>query len=113
MQNKEKIRLGRDIDSDIRIADIAVSRCHATILFQENKFQITDNASKFGTLILLKNPILMDSRSNNFVIQVGKMTIQIELKRHWSFMGCICNKNKMDEQDMSLPTFFNNLKVNY
>jgi len=55
----------------------------------------------------------MDSRSNNFVIQVGKMTIQIELKRHWSFMGCICNKNKMDEQDMSLPTFFNNLKVNY
>jgi pSer/pThr/pTyr-binding forkhead associated (FHA) protein len=38
MQNKEKIRLGRDIDSDIRIADIAVSRCHATILFQENKF---------------------------------------------------------------------------
>jgi len=81
MQNKERIRLGRDVDSDIRITDIAVSRCHAIIIFTENKFYISDNSSKFGTLIMLKNPILIDSQSHGFIIQVGKTTIQVQMRK--------------------------------
>jgi pSer/pThr/pTyr-binding forkhead associated (FHA) protein len=37
--------------SDIRISDISVSRLHAFIKFQDDKFLLIDNNSKFGTLV--------------------------------------------------------------
>jgi len=44
-------KMGRANDQDIRINDISVSRQHATIVFDNSKFLIKDNLSKFGTLI--------------------------------------------------------------
>mmetsp|Transcript_68874 Transcript_68874/g.148577 ORF Transcript_68874/g.148577 Transcript_68874/m.148577 type:complete len:82 (-) Transcript_68874:15-260(-) len=79
MHNKERVRIGRDVDSDIRVSDIAVSRCHATIVFADNKFYISDNSSKFGTLVLLKNPVLIDQKSQGFILQVGKTTLSVLL----------------------------------
>jgi len=35
-KNKNSIKLGRGSDSDIRISDISVSRCHATITQRHN-----------------------------------------------------------------------------
>ena len=57
LDQKQSIKLGRGHDSDIRITDISVSRCHAMIKIDKGSFFIEDNESKFGTLVLLKNHI--------------------------------------------------------
>ena len=46
--------MGRGHESDLRINDISVSRCHALIKFRDNRFLLEDNLSKFGTLVLIK-----------------------------------------------------------
>lgn len=53
-------KMGRGHESDLRINDISVSRCHAAIKFKNNKFVLKDNNSKFGTLVLLKKSIKLD-----------------------------------------------------
>lgn len=52
--NTRSIRLGRGHDSDLRINDISVSRCHAVIRFKGDGFYLQDNMSKFGTLVLVR-----------------------------------------------------------
>jgi pSer/pThr/pTyr-binding forkhead associated (FHA) protein len=51
---KSFFKLGRGHESDLRINDISVSRFHAKIKFENNKFMLEDNKSKFGTLVLVK-----------------------------------------------------------
>ena len=53
--NKDSFKLGRGHESDLRINDISVSRCHAIIKLKEGRFYLEDNLSKFGTLVLVKN----------------------------------------------------------
>jgi hypothetical protein len=53
--DKDVFKMGRGHESDLRINDISVSRCHAMIKFKDNKFLLEDNLSKFGTLVLVKN----------------------------------------------------------
>lgn len=50
---KTVFKLGRGHESDLRINDISVSRCHAMIKLQDGKFLLEDNSSKFGTLVLV------------------------------------------------------------
>lgn len=52
--NKTVFKLGRGHESDLRINDISVSRCHAKIKLHKGKFYLEDNTSKFGTLVLVK-----------------------------------------------------------
>jgi pSer/pThr/pTyr-binding forkhead associated (FHA) protein len=56
----DAIKLGRGHESNIRISDISVSRCHAIIRYVDKKFYIEDNNSKFGTLIGFNAPILIN-----------------------------------------------------
>jgi hypothetical protein len=51
LNNKNNVRLGRGHDSDIRISDISVSRCHAVIRYSNGEFFLEDNSSKFGSLV--------------------------------------------------------------
>lgn len=51
---KTVFKLGRGHESDLRINDISVSRCHTKIKFERGKFLLEDNQSKFGTLVLVK-----------------------------------------------------------
>jgi len=44
---------GRGHISDIRVSDISVSRYHADISYNNNKYILRDNNSKFGSLLLL------------------------------------------------------------
>jgi pSer/pThr/pTyr-binding forkhead associated (FHA) protein len=53
-QHVRSVRLGRGHDSDLRINDISVSRCHAVIRFRNDGFYLQDNMSKFGTLVLVR-----------------------------------------------------------
>lgn len=52
--NKDTFKMGRGHESDLRINDISVSRCHALIKFRDGRFLLEDNLSKFGTLVLIK-----------------------------------------------------------
>jgi len=51
---KEQFNMGRGHESEVRVNDISVSRCHAIIKYKPEGFYIEDNKSKFGTLVLLK-----------------------------------------------------------
>ena len=52
-------KLGRGHESDVRVSDISVSRCHAILKFDKNDhgYYLEDNLSKFGTLVLAKQGI--------------------------------------------------------
>jgi len=71
--------LGRGHESDLRINDISVSRCHAKIKLENGKFLLEDNTSKFGTLVLVKQrtPLLP---FYNKAVQVGRTVINFSVK---------------------------------
>lgn len=62
------IKMGRGHQCDFRISDISVSRIHAHLKFEDGKFLIYDNDSKFGTLVLL---------SQNYGVKEDKAAVQI------------------------------------
>lgn len=55
----KNINLGRGHDSDLRVNDISVSRCHAVIKLKKDGFYLKDNKSKFGTLVLIKHRLAL------------------------------------------------------
>ena len=67
-EEEKTINLGRGHQCDFRISDISVSRVHAHLKFENGKFTVYDNDSKFGTLILL---------TNNYPIRDEKAAVQI------------------------------------
>jgi hypothetical protein len=79
LNNKKNVRLGRGHDSDIRISDISVSRCHAVIQYTDGEFHLLDNSSKFGTLVESRE---IEINKNNPVtcIQVGRTLLMFSLK---------------------------------
>lgn len=62
------IKMGRGHQCDFRISDISVSRIHAHLKFEDDKFLVYDNDSKFGTLVLL---------SQNYSVKEDKAAVQI------------------------------------
>lgn len=53
--HQKSFKMGRGHESDLRVSDISVSRCHAILKYDVNgsdKYYIEDNLSKFGTLVL-------------------------------------------------------------
>jgi hypothetical protein len=51
---KLSFSMGRGHESEVRVNDISVSRCHAIIKYKPDGIFVEDNRSKFGTLVLLK-----------------------------------------------------------
>jgi len=62
------IKMGRGHQCDFRISDISVSRIHAHLKFEDGKFLVYDNDSKFGTLVLL---------TQNYSVKEDKAAVQI------------------------------------
>ena len=61
LAGKKVLKLGRGHESDVRIADVSISRWHATVSFTENgQFIIEDHGSKFGTLVSMRRPRVVD-----------------------------------------------------
>jgi pSer/pThr/pTyr-binding forkhead associated (FHA) protein len=55
-----KVFLGRGHDATIRVTDISVSRMHAYLQrAKDGFFYLVDNDSKFGTLALVRTPLLI------------------------------------------------------
>jgi pSer/pThr/pTyr-binding forkhead associated (FHA) protein len=53
---KNEFKIGRSVESDMKIADISVSRVHSFIRFEGNELIIEDNGSKFGTMVRVNKP---------------------------------------------------------
>jgi pSer/pThr/pTyr-binding forkhead associated (FHA) protein len=56
LTDRQSLKVGRGHDSDVRVADISVSRCHSLLRFDSvnNQVILSDYHSKFGTLLLIK-----------------------------------------------------------
>ena len=53
--------------------DISVSRIHATLSYRTdtNEFILEDNRSKFGTMVMAKNGLLLRPHHAGFAVQIG------------------------------------------
>jgi len=73
------LKLGRGHESDVRIADVSISRCHATIRFHRGQFVLEDHNSKFGTLVAMKKPRALDL-GGGISIQAGRTVLSLSLQ---------------------------------
>ena len=73
-ESKMEFKVGRGHDSDLRISDISVSRFHARIKFEDGKFMLEDNISKFGTLVQIKDKALI-TKNHTSAVQSGRTVV--------------------------------------
>ena len=76
---KSEFKLGRGHESEVRINDISVSRCHAIIKCRKDGFYVEDNLSKFGTIVLLKNTLRL-AEDHTMAVQVGRSVVSFTIK---------------------------------
>ncbi len=75
LAGKSTLKLGRGHESDVRIADVSISRWHATVSFtHDRRFVLEDHGSKFGTLVQLRSPILFDQ---SLTVQSGRTVFRL------------------------------------
>lgn len=68
MDCRDYIRVGRGHDSEVRITDISVSRLHSIIKRSfKGDYLLEDNSSKFGTLVLVRKPLLMPKNAISYL----------------------------------------------
>ena len=80
MKDKTFIKVGRGHDAEIRVTDISVSRFHAKINRSDlGEYYVEDNRSKFGTLIQLRRPFLLEKNKMNY-IQMGRSMIKVKIE---------------------------------
>lgn len=75
----QQIKLGRGHECDLRENDISVSRLHAYIKYQDGKFNVIDNNSKFGTLVLLRRNLKIE-KNQKLALQYGRTVTTLALK---------------------------------
>lgn len=76
---KQDFKLGRGHESEVRINDISVSRCHSILKYKEDGFYIEDNNSKFGTIVLVKDraPLMQE---HTMAVQVGRTVVSFTVR---------------------------------
>lgn len=80
------LKLGRGHESDVRIADVSISRWHATICFQQGQFLLRDHESKFGTLVAMKKPRMIEP-GMSISIQMGRTVLALSVQQDASPTG--------------------------
>mmetsp|Transcript_35932 Transcript_35932/g.86512 ORF Transcript_35932/g.86512 Transcript_35932/m.86512 type:complete len:380 (+) Transcript_35932:38-1177(+) len=71
------IRLGRGHSVDVRIPDVSISRCHATIRMDESGHCVLeDSGSKFGTLVAVRSSRGLEL-TDNLVLQVEHTVLRL------------------------------------
>jgi hypothetical protein len=109
------LKLGRGHESDVRIADVSISRCHATIRFHNNGFVLEDHQSKFGTLVAMKKPRMLENDSS-VAIQVGRTVLSLKLQSgsnqsaegNAQILQSLSTSNAQDERACRLSLLFRN-----
>ena len=97
MSNKSSIKLGRAQECELRITDISVSRNHAKINYIGGNFYLEDNGSKFGTLVQVKRPILLE-QNKELTMQSGRSLITYSIKLPWTLIpSCFRSSSSLYE----------------
>jgi hypothetical protein len=69
-KDQNEFKVGRSVETDMKIADISVSRVHSLIKVVNNELILEDNGSKFGTLVKINKPIellsVLDQNDNEY-----------------------------------------------
>lgn len=73
------LTLGRGHECDVRIGDVSMSRCHATISLDEGGVVLRDNSSKFGTLVRMSNSRKLEANCP-IAIQADRTVLAITLQ---------------------------------
>ncbi|XP_055388705.1 uncharacterized protein LOC129617557 [Condylostylus longicornis] len=80
MHAKKELKLGRGHESDIRIADVSISRWHAKIRFADGEFTLEDHDSKFGTLVSLRRMQPVEE-THDLSVQVGRTVLTMSIRK--------------------------------
>eukprot|EP00826_Nyctotherus_ovalis_P045068 TRINITY_DN4934_c0_g1_i4.p1 TRINITY_DN4934_c0_g1~~TRINITY_DN4934_c0_g1_i4.p1 ORF type:complete len:271 (-),score=94.38 TRINITY_DN4934_c0_g1_i4:87-899(-) len=88
---KRTFLLGRGHEADIRVTDISVSRIHASMKFTEDGVFVEDNASKFGTLVMI--PKLVVGEGKEKAIQMGRTVVSFQVKANRNIPKAILGMN--------------------
>jgi hypothetical protein len=80
MKDKQKIKIGRANDSDVRITDISVSRNHSNLKLFEGSFYLEDNNSKFGTLLQIPEDFVAYP-NKQLALQIGRTFVLFKMKK--------------------------------
>lgn len=88
---RNKIKVGRGQNAEVRITDISVSRFHSLIrLSKKGEVFIEDNQSKFGTLMELNHPMQIKYHVPIY-IQVGRTVLVLFCTNRYSCIErCFC-----------------------
>lgn len=78
--SQKQFKMGRGHDSEVRVNDISVSRCHAVINYRADGIFIMDNRSKFGTLVQIKNKEVELGGVSTF--QIGRSVCSFMVESH-------------------------------
>jgi hypothetical protein len=91
LDNNRIINIGRGLENDIVLKDHSVSRKHCMFKIEGKKIFISDNNSKFGTLILVQVPSIRMKENLPLYIQVGRTFLKFKIKENDSiFSNCFC-----------------------
>ena len=94
---RDTILVGRGADCGLRILNLCVSREHAEISHTEGTVWLRDCGSKFGTLVQIKRPLMIE-KDKELPVQIGKSLIVFTVKKPWSIIPrCFLRKTKSHE----------------
>ncbi|CAD8140008.1 unnamed protein product [Paramecium pentaurelia] len=92
-----ELKIGRANETEIRVNDISVSRNHGILKLIEGQIYLTDNKSKFGTLILIQQSVIpLIPELNGIEMQVGRSVLQFTLGNN--------NANQQQQQQQYLES---------
>ena len=87
------LRIGRGLEVQLMLGDISVSRIHCVLtIIGGNKVILEDFNSKFGTLVLIRNPSMQIVNDLPFTVQIGRSYLNLEIKQPFRLFSC-CNAN--------------------
>ena len=78
----DSFKVGRSVETDMKIADISVSRTHSFFKIKDGRIVVEDNGSKFGTLVKIQRPVdllAVKADHTSTIFQVGRTLIYLQL----------------------------------
>ena len=97
LENKKELKVGRGHNVDLLFNDVSVSRIHFKLNIEKDNIFLSDNDSKFGSLVLVQSSKLRICESQPLFIQIGRSFIKIKLKGSYNFFSCCSSKEKFNE----------------
>ena len=97
LENKKELKVGRGHNVDLLFNDVSVSRIHFKLNIEKDNIFLSDNDSKFGSLVLVQSSKLRICESQPLFIQIGRSFIKIKLKGNYNFFSCCSSNEKFNE----------------